>query len=167
MFDNKVLKAEIKQLHKANEALDKSNARLEASQVITYKAVRVADTAQLAERVRWENRLDELQKQLERKTSQIKEIDKRSSVLNAQVESLQIQNKAAKTARDKVKKEQIAIAKEHSKQLANVASLETALKYEKDQWASKEKALKATIKKQDAELKVKNKKPRTLKKKTA
>lgn len=167
LSDNKVLKAEIKQLHKASESQLKINARLEASQVITNKAVRTADTAHLAERVRWENRLDELHKQLEKKTGQIKEIDKRSSVLNEQVESLQVQNKEAKAARDKVKKEQIAIAKEHSKQLATVASLETALKYEKGQWATKEKALKQTIKRKDAELKKKLRKPRAQKKKTA
>ena len=167
LSDNKVLKAEIKQLHKANESQLKINARLEASQVITNEAVRTAETAHLAERVRWENRLDELQKLLEKKTGQIKEIDKRSSVLHVQVESLQVQNKQAKAAVDKVKKEQIAIAKEHSKQLVNVASLETALKYEKDQWATKEKTLRETIKKRDAELKKKSKKPRAQKKRTA
>lgn len=167
LSDNKVLKVEIKQLHIANESQLKINARLETSQVSANKAVRTADTAHLAERVRWENRLDELHKQLEKKTSQIKDIEKRSSVLNEQVESLQVQNKEAKAARDKVKKEQIAIAKEHSKQLVNVASLETALKYEKGQWATKERALKETIKRKDAELKKKIRKPRALKKKTA
>ena len=49
----------------------------------------------------------------------------------------------------------------------SVASLETALKYEKDQWASKEKTLRETIKRKDAELKKKLRKPRAQKKKTA
>ncbi len=165
--DNKVLQAEIKQVHKTNESQNKINARLEASQVISNKAIRSATAAHLAERVRWENRLDELQKQLETKTSLVKEIDKRSSVLYEQVESLQIQNKEVKAASDKVKKEHIAIVKEHSKQLVNVASLETALKYEKGQWVTKEKALRDTIKKKDAELKKKiREKPRAQKKNT-